>query len=774
MLIKNNKVYRNLQEQVLDNQEAIQYLLNEGGVLNQFGIRVVGKVENETQLPSVSTYDGEYGDAFAVGTTTPYDLYIWTRSFAGNAEPFWFNIGKFPVPSTIPGPEGPQGADGKDGERGSKWNSATKRPDKKATDIANDQALDTSTGDVYQYNGSSWVFIGNIRGPQGIQGIPGAPGAPGSDGPQGPQGEAGPAGRSIEIVGTLENTGQLPDPSTVERYYAYLIPDASGVEHIWLITGTTTLVWHDAGGFGGGIPASNVANVIYGTDNGGNQTQLKYTPGVTGNSIVQRQANGCITVPSAPQANTDAVSKKYVDDTEDTLQGQIDTVEQGLKKEISDLEAKIPAPAEVFGANKDGLVPGPTTVADNLYLNSKGEWKVVEASGGGSGADHYVWDMTDWVSGFSNSLKGRVSTLSSEVRLYTTQNPIPNIDEIYQNLKNDKESMITFPILNYIGYDIIGSITLKRSNTIPEPYVDDHPLYFSGEATSEFLNVNSSTTQIYSVSITDQTGLYQIVITKGTLGYVANDVNKNKTYITGNYNDSYNGPQYKQLLTTTEATGDAVVQRGANGDITVLEEPVSDTSAVSKKYVDNAVANAGGGGGASKHGLYKLQYIQAKTYYDNGKAPSDDLYQDFDEPVVLVLPFSDAVIDHKTFLDYYTSTYNTTYSAFSTSSTAWTTAYKKAMCWINPSVSISYSKIDASSGASLYQNLALCIASSVGNSSGGTNNLMCKTLYCGKQGSNVDYGYGDAVKNGYILKPELLDGDEGFTASSNIIRAVRI
>lgn len=40
------------------------------------------------------------------------------------------------------------------------------------------------------------------------------------------------------------------------RYSAYLIPDSSGTEHIWLIIGentsTSPLIWHDAGGFGSG------------------------------------------------------------------------------------------------------------------------------------------------------------------------------------------------------------------------------------------------------------------------------------------------------------------------------------------------------------------------------------------------------------------------------------------------------------------------------------------------------------------------------------------
>ena len=58
MLEFNGKQYRNLEEQVRQNQSDIQYLLNEGGTLNEFGIKVVGKYDNVEQLPP--EYSGEY------------------------------------------------------------------------------------------------------------------------------------------------------------------------------------------------------------------------------------------------------------------------------------------------------------------------------------------------------------------------------------------------------------------------------------------------------------------------------------------------------------------------------------------------------------------------------------------------------------------------------------------------------------------------------------------------------------------------------------------
>ena len=217
MLTFDGKQFRNLEEQVLKLSEDINYLINEQGVLNQFGIKVVGQVDYLNSLPTVDEYKTaypgwEYGDAFAVGTVSPYSLYILTRANDSNPNDYWFNIGLFPMP----GSQGPKGDKGDTGARGP---------------------------------------IG-LQGPQGVQGIQGPTGAQGPIGQTGPQGVQGPKGdtgakgepgESFKIVGSLASTGQLPTPTENIRTNAYLIPDSNGYNHLWLITGTSTLVWTDAG-----------------------------------------------------------------------------------------------------------------------------------------------------------------------------------------------------------------------------------------------------------------------------------------------------------------------------------------------------------------------------------------------------------------------------------------------------------------------------------------------------------------------------------------------
>ena len=86
-------------------QAAVGYLisLHDNEVdWNLLGIKVIGHID-ALPIPE-GTY--EYGDAYMVGTKTPYDMYIYTRPDGNvHTEGYWFPVGKFPMP-------GPAGKDG--------------------------------------------------------------------------------------------------------------------------------------------------------------------------------------------------------------------------------------------------------------------------------------------------------------------------------------------------------------------------------------------------------------------------------------------------------------------------------------------------------------------------------------------------------------------------------------------------------------------------------------------------------------------------------------
>lgn len=259
--------YRNLEEQVRKNKEDIAAHYNVDRVLADFGIRVLGQKDSADQLPDPETFDGQYGDAYAVGETAPYSFYIWTRANVNDGHPtdYWFDIGQL----GIIGPQGPQGLtgpQGETGERGSLWFSGNGIPSSAQNYNVGDQYLNAQNGDVYSLvteGGSKrWMLQRSIMGPQGITGNTGPQGPQGLTGPQGQTGARGPAGPLVNIVGVLSNVDQLPNPSTLQRQTGYMIP-IDGVYHVFIIIGPTgNLQWFDAGIFGTGTIITENGNIL--------------------------------------------------------------------------------------------------------------------------------------------------------------------------------------------------------------------------------------------------------------------------------------------------------------------------------------------------------------------------------------------------------------------------------------------------------------------------------------------------------------------------------
>ena len=260
MLTIGDKEYRNLEEQVRQNQKDIKYILEEEGVLNEFGIKVVGQVNSQTALPDPDSYEGEYGDAYAVGTVSPYELYIYTRKFSGTTGPQWFNIGTFP----LAGPKGDQGIQGPVGLTalmyGTQYKTTVMEPFKNQIVTLSSSWFNRTpqSGDsfdfVYNYTNSitnekktylttasfesiagtninvrinSFQEIQGRKGDQGIQGIQGPQGETGPQGPQGIQGPQGAPGLPFEIVGIVNAANLLPDPAQVPDNQAYLVGTAA-------------------------------------------------------------------------------------------------------------------------------------------------------------------------------------------------------------------------------------------------------------------------------------------------------------------------------------------------------------------------------------------------------------------------------------------------------------------------------------------------------------------------------------------------------------------
>lgn len=202
----------NLEDQVGYLTDALQT----GKLIDELGIKVLGVYSDlDTALQAVP---GPYyfGDAFEIGISKPYQLYIYTRKDGSEQIGEWIDFGPFPAPGPKgeKGDKGDKGDNGRDGERGP---------------------------------------IGN-PGPQGIQGLKGDTGATGPIGPQGVKGDQGDIGPAFNVQATIASSDLLPTPTKALKDIgaAYLIPhttDGETHDHIWVIQGTeeSNYMWVDIG-----------------------------------------------------------------------------------------------------------------------------------------------------------------------------------------------------------------------------------------------------------------------------------------------------------------------------------------------------------------------------------------------------------------------------------------------------------------------------------------------------------------------------------------------
>ena len=319
MLITENKVLRNLQEQVAKNKSDISDILEAKAVIAEFGIRVVGEVDTEAELPDPATYSGEYGDAYTVGIQTPYDYYIFTRPNDDIPTAHWFNVGQFPMP----GPQGEPGLPGAKGDKGSMIYVENTNPTLVTGYNVGDLWINTSDNGLFQLNNNGWDRVGYVKGDTGPQG------------PKGDKGDTGAPGTPLNIVGVLNSIDLLPNHATVNKSTAYLV-GASAPYTIYVIVGdikdTSTWAWQQLAVGGTNVTVNNQPVGTFNADSkldkvsitspnprvyvaavDGSQTLINYGSNAGPYTLISRNADSQIIVPEAPTGDTHAASKKYVD-----------------------------------------------------------------------------------------------------------------------------------------------------------------------------------------------------------------------------------------------------------------------------------------------------------------------------------------------------------------------------------------------------------------------------------------------------------------------------
>ena len=245
MITYNNSEYRNLTEQVLKNKEDIARHYEIDRVIADFGIRVLGELPSESDIPA-GTYD--FGDAYLIKN----EYYVYTRPnpAIGKIDPYWLNVGSL----SIVGPQGPQGEQGIQGIQGPP----------------------------------------GPQGPQGAQGTRGPQGPVGPRGFTGPEGPQGPAGKYITINAIIPNTEQLPTPASLNDLTKAYLVGAQSPYNLYIQTGETpsTAMWTDAGPFNTAtiVNANGQFQAVWNAD-----TKLDKTGGTLSGRLI---TNGGITFTS--------------------------------------------------------------------------------------------------------------------------------------------------------------------------------------------------------------------------------------------------------------------------------------------------------------------------------------------------------------------------------------------------------------------------------------------------------------------------------------------
>lgn len=303
MLKYGNRELRNLEDQVEKNAQDIEDFKNGNQTIAEFGITVVGVLATAAELPA----QGEnFGDAYLIGTSTPYDMRVWTRDVA-NSTAKWVDLGAFPL----------QGPKGNKGNIGSVIRADAGAPLNNPTSLY-DFYLDTISGYWYtpylNETGYGWLKAFTLKGgkgdrgeqgKQGVQGLTGPQGKTGPIGPQGPKGNTGDVGPAFNVQGTLASSSNLPTPTAAmqDKGYAYIIPDAQGTKHIWVIQGPEggPFSWVDVGAAGVGIQGPK------GTDGVGLNT-LTDTNLTYGNTTVTYNATDGIGINSTMRQTYDGTN----------------------------------------------------------------------------------------------------------------------------------------------------------------------------------------------------------------------------------------------------------------------------------------------------------------------------------------------------------------------------------------------------------------------------------------------------------------------------------
>lgn len=364
------------------------------------------------------------------------------------------------------------------------------------------------------------------------------------------------------------------------------------------------------------VDKTSSASKVYVTDGTGAQATLGYSTMATASNMVQRQSNSQITVPQTPAADTDATSKKYV---EDRLSAEVTTLVtriSGDEADIDAIEAKIPAQAT--SSNQ---------LADKEFVRTTVATNAAEFLGTYSLSDlGLTFPSTN--AQISTALGQRAWSPAPTVNDYvfvSIDDPVTQGVDENRRFKYTSTGWLYEYTLNNSAFTtaqwaaINSGIDSTKRQTYDDYSVTKQDTLIGTQVTGQNIKSINSASILGTGNIELQTPLtagtdYQRPMSPGTLIDITNDrisvtglnwgviggtlsnqtdlqtalngkVDKlstaSKVYVTDG-----SGAQ-SSLSYGTNATASNIVQRGASGEVTVPQTPTADTQAASKKYVDD-------------------------------------------------------------------------------------------------------------------------------------------------------------------------------------------
>ena len=311
-------------------------------------------------------------------------------------------------------------------------------------------------------------------------------------------------------------------------------------------------------------------------------TDLTVSKTVTPDHVVQRTTSGDITVPTTPNATTSAASKAYVDSKVSTT---VDSSHTHVKSDITDLEviSTTVTANHIVKRNTDGGITVPTTPSGDDSATSKSYVDAEVVKKANTSHTHGISD----VSGLQEALNSAGSSVHTHVSTVIT-------DSVYGDVTTSSNRLVKTDLNGYLR---APAVPTENEHAASKGYVDAE---MGKKANTSHTHIKSQITDLEVISTTATADHLVKRITSGNItvpttpnattsatskSYVDSEVNKkadtSHTHVKANITDLE--------VVSTGASGNHIVKRNTDGNITVPTTPAATTSATSKSYVDTEV-----------------------------------------------------------------------------------------------------------------------------------------------------------------------------------------